>query len=210
MKTSSSPGSVRSHVRSGACETARWLARAPLRRRRSRAAWCRRRRPAARPACSRSSPARIARSGPVTDQVVRPDVLDHFAHRAVREQLAVGDVGEPVAALRFVHVVRGDEEGQALAPRAGESAPRNRGAPSGPRPRSARRAAAASARESGTRRARAAASSRRRAGPRVGSAALGQPEALDARLHAPLAVGHAVHARDEIEILARCSGLRRS
>ena len=40
---------------------------------------------------------------------------DHLGDRAVREQLAVEDVGEPVAALGLVHVVRGDEERQPLA-----------------------------------------------------------------------------------------------
>ena len=153
------------------------------------------------PGCSRSCSASASRSGPVTDQVVRRASRDDLGDGAVGEQLAVGDVGEPMAALGLVHVVRGDEEGQALGRRAGGSPPRNRGAPWGRRRRSARRAAAAAARESGRRRARAAASSRRRAGRRVGAARPARPSRSMLSRTACAAVRHAVHARDEVEVL---------
>src|SRR5262245_29253061 len=41
-------------------------------------------------------------------------VGDDFGDRAVNEQLAVSDVGEAVAALGFIHVVRGDEKRESL------------------------------------------------------------------------------------------------
>ncbi len=50
----------------------------------------------------------------MTDQVVRRAGGDDFLGRAAREQFAEGDVRQAVAALRLVHVVRGDQEGQAL------------------------------------------------------------------------------------------------
>ena len=46
---------------------------------------------------------------------MRPTCRDDLVDRAVGEQLAVEDVGEAMAALGFIHVVRGDEERQALA-----------------------------------------------------------------------------------------------
>ena len=39
---------------------------------------------------------------------------DYLIDRAVGEQLAVGDIGKPVATFGLVHVMRGDEKGQAL------------------------------------------------------------------------------------------------
>ena len=140
---------------------------------------CRRRPPAARRAARAVARPAASRSGPLTDQVVRLHVVDDFRDGAVGEQFAVGDVGQPMAALGFIHVVRGDQEGQPLRRRAGESPPRNRAAPWDRRRRSARRAGAASAGESGTRPARAAASSRRKAGRRAAAAAR-KPELLDA------------------------------
>ena len=38
---------------------------------------------------------------------------NHFLDGAVREQFAVGNVSQPVAALSFIHVMRGDEKRQA-------------------------------------------------------------------------------------------------
>ena len=124
------------------------------------------------------------------------------ADRALGQQLAIGDVGEPVAALRLVHVVGGDQHRDALRRRAGGSRPRNRAAPWGPRRRWARRAAAAAARAACRRPAPAAASSRPTAcrpaasGGRPGRAA----PALSST--ASFAVVHAVHAGDEIQVLA--------
>src|SRR4029077_19727170 len=40
-------------------------------------------------------------------------VFDHLAHGAAREHAAEGDTRDLVAALRFVHVVGGDENGEA-------------------------------------------------------------------------------------------------
>ena len=67
---------------------------------------------------------------------------DDFRGRALRQQLAVGDVRELVAAHRFVHVVGADEHGDAAAQRGPAARPRNRGAPWDRRPQWARRAAA--------------------------------------------------------------------
>ena len=39
---------------------------------------------------------------------------EHILKRPLGEQLSVGDIGEAMAALGFVHVMRGDEHGQAL------------------------------------------------------------------------------------------------
>ena len=42
------------------------------------------------------------------------EVLEHLRHRAHRDELAAGEEGQPLAALRLVHVVRRDENGGAL------------------------------------------------------------------------------------------------
>src|SRR5262249_46316697 len=42
-------------------------------------------------------------------------VCDYAVDRAMREQHAVGNVGDLVAAFGFVHVVRGDEDREAVA-----------------------------------------------------------------------------------------------
>ena len=42
------------------------------------------------------------------------DACNHFLHGAGGEQVAVGNVSQPMAALRFIHVVRGDEKRQPL------------------------------------------------------------------------------------------------
>src|ERR1700761_2885233 len=42
------------------------------------------------------------------------DVIDDILDGAAGEEIAVGNVGEAVATLGFVHVVGGDEEGEAL------------------------------------------------------------------------------------------------
>ena len=44
----------------------------------------------------------------------QPDVGDHLGDRPVDQQIAVGNIGQPVAAFRFVHVMGGDEKRQAL------------------------------------------------------------------------------------------------
>ena len=89
---------------------------------------------------------------------------------AVREQLAIGDIGDLVTALGLVHVVGRDQHGEPVARRARGSRSRIRAAPWDRRRRSARRAAAAAGSAACRRRARAAASSRptarRRAAPR--------------------------------------------
>ena len=46
-----------------------------------------------------------------------PRLLDHLGHRAMRQKVAVGNVGQPVAALGFVHVMRRDEKGEPSAAR---------------------------------------------------------------------------------------------
>ena len=106
-----------------------------------------------------------------------------------------------MAALRLVHVMGGDEHGDAAARRARGSGPRTRAAPSDRRRRSARRAAAAAGRAAGRRRARAAASSRPRARRRAASRASVRPSCSSASPTRALAVGHAVDARDEVEVL---------
>ena len=83
--------------------------RAPPRRGRSRAARSRRRRPARRPARRAAARRSPRRSSPVTAQVVRPWPAMISCGRALRHQPAVGDVGELVAALGLVHVVRADQ-----------------------------------------------------------------------------------------------------
>ncbi len=39
---------------------------------------------------------------------------DHFRDRSMSEQVPVGKISDPMASLRFIHVVSGDEEGEAL------------------------------------------------------------------------------------------------
>ena len=58
--------------------------------------------------CARIAPA----SPPLTTKVCRPDGGDHLGHGAARDDPAVGDVDDAVAALGLVHVVGGDEHGQ--------------------------------------------------------------------------------------------------
>ena len=48
------------------------------------------------------------------DPGVQARLRDHLARRAARQQLAVGDIGDLVAALGLVHVVGGDQHGDAL------------------------------------------------------------------------------------------------
>ena len=66
------------------------------------------------PGCAAQRP-RHARRRPCRSayQVTRPEPRDHLGDRCPAvEQLAVGDVGEAVAALGLVHVVRGDQHGE--------------------------------------------------------------------------------------------------
>ena len=58
--------------------------------------------------------ASAGRFSPVTSHVVSPAAFTTSCDRAAGEQVAVGDVGEPVAALRLVHVMRRDEHRQAV------------------------------------------------------------------------------------------------
>ena len=116
---------------------------------------------------------------------------DHLVDRAVRQQLAIGDVGDLVAALGLVHVVGRDQHGEAVARRARGSRPRTRAAPWDRRRRSARRAAAAAARAGCRRRAPAAASSRRTARRRAGPRGRSRPSRsiIVARRLAPASAG---------------------
>ncbi len=67
------------------------------------------------PGAARSFSASARRSGPLTRQVVSRACSITSATVPMREQLAVGDVGKAMAALRFIHVMGGDEHGEALA-----------------------------------------------------------------------------------------------
>ena len=154
----------------------------------------------ARPPASRAA-RRASASAPSPSTRWRASAIDHLADGAVGEELAVGDVGERVAALGLVHVMRGHQHRDALVRRARGCCSQKSRRASGRRPRWARRAAAASARGSDTRRARGAASSRRRACPRAGPArASGRAveRAVDGRSRSVTVV----HARDEVEVLA--------
>ena len=81
---------------------------------RKRAGWCRRAPPCRRRACSVSFSREPMQVGDRTRPGGEAGLADDLVHGAVRQQLAVGDVGDLVAALGLVHVVRGDEHGQAL------------------------------------------------------------------------------------------------
>ena len=155
------------------------------------------------PGRARSAAASVARSGPVTAHATSFALRHDLGRGAGGEQPAFEDVREPVAALGLVHVVRRDEHRDALRRRARGSGPRSRGAPSGRRPPSARRAAAAAGWCS-----MQAASDRRcfqppdswpaswsRRAPKV--RARRSPRRTTLR-----AVRHAVHPRHEIEVLA--------
>ena len=61
----------------------------------------------------RSWAARPVKSGPATDQVGQAGLGDDFGGGAVGQQFAASDEGQAMAALGFVHVMGGDEEGQA-------------------------------------------------------------------------------------------------
>ena len=114
MKTSSKPDATLPPLVWLDDGTARWRARARPRRRRSRAANCRRRPPAARrefrAAVRPVAPDRD--HGPTTSSGRRCAITSSTV--PCGEQFALGNVSEPVAAFGFIHVVRGDEEGQPL------------------------------------------------------------------------------------------------
>ena len=57
---------------------------------------------------------RAALERAVSEVARRPGLVHHLANGAVCEELAVGDVGERVAALGLVHVVRAHEHRDAL------------------------------------------------------------------------------------------------
>ena len=56
--------------------------------------------------------ASAGRFAPVTSHVVSAAVFKTSSTVPLREQISVGDVGEPMAALGLVHVMRRDEHGQ--------------------------------------------------------------------------------------------------
>ena len=139
---------------------------------------------------------------PCTAHVASSWRSDDLVGRALRQQLAVGDVGELVAALGLVHVVRADQHRDAarrepvqLFP---EVAPRLRIDAGGRLVEQQQLAARAACR----RRARAAASSRPRASRRAASRARCRPSPSSARSTASRRVRHLVDARDEVEVLA--------
>ncbi len=159
---------LRAASRSGPAgrDRARSQPRAPPRRVRTRAGWCRTARPCRCRGVGCSSSASLARSSPFAALTVVGGEMrgrDHLLDRAVRQQHAIGDIGDLVAALGLVHVVGRDEHGEALARRAHGSRSRIRAAPWDRRPRSARRAGGVAGSAACRRRARAAASSRRKA-----------------------------------------------
>ena len=140
--------------------------------------------------------------GPRTANVVRPWRGDDLAHRALRHQPAVGDVGELVAALGLVHVVRADQHRDAVrreavqlfpefAPRVGVDARGRLVEQQQSRPvqhaRGEREALLPAARQ----RAR-----------RAGRARPSRPRSSIARSTAARAIVHLVDARDEVEVLA--------
>ena len=152
------------------CDRARSPPRAPRRRGRKHAGWCRTAPPCRRRGVCRASRASSARSRrPLAHRVGRRDATSAITSSTVpcASSSPIGDIGDLVAALGLVHVVGGDEHGEALARRARGSRSRTRAAPWDRRPRSARRAAAAAGSAACRRRARAAASSRPRASPRA-------------------------------------------
>ena len=88
--------------------------RARPRRGRRRAGWCRTGPPCrcrARPSSFSRQRLQVGAGHRVGAQM---RLRDHLVDRALRQQLAVGDVGDLVAALGLVHVVRGDEHGHAF------------------------------------------------------------------------------------------------
>ena len=171
---------------------------------------CRRRPRSAHAGAGRSWPAERGqiRAGDRPGRQVRPAITSSAVPRA--RSLPKAMIRQPVAALRLVHVVRGDQEGQAVARRGGGFAPRNRGAPSGPRRRSARRAGAASGRGSGRRRGPGAASSRRKAGRPAGSAASASPSRSRLSAHGLAAVRAPNTCARRNRGSPRCSGPRKN
>ncbi len=127
---------------------------------------------------------------------------DHLIGRAAGQQLAIGDIGDLVAALGLVHIVGGDEHGDAfggqpvdllpeLSPRLGIDA-------GGRLVEQEQLRLTAGCR----RRAQAAASSPRRACRQAGRRAVESPSRATASFAAPPWIGDAVHAGHELQILA--------
>ncbi len=78
-----------------------------------------------------------------TDEVGREmRSLDHLIDRAVRQQFAVSDISDLVAALGLVHVMRGDQNGQPVRGERVNFVPKFAPRLWDRRPQSARRAAA--------------------------------------------------------------------
>ena len=126
---------------------------------------------------------------------------DHLVDGAVRQQLAVGDIGDLVAALGLVHVMGRDEHGEAfggervdlvpeLAPRLGIDAGG----------RLVEQQQLRLGQDAGAEREPLLPAARQFAGELL--LAAGQPEPLDRLARGAARIGHAIDARDEFQILA--------
>ena len=127
-------------------------------------------------------------------------VVDDLVHRAVGQQVAVGDIGELVASLGFVHVVGGDEKGQALGGEAVDVLPEI--APRlwiDPRRRLVEQEQFRLMDQAGGEGHALLPSAGKFSRQLLRT--VREPEFLDAFLHQLRPVFHAVHARDKIEIL---------
>ena len=138
--------------------------------------------------------------GRCTDHVVSPTCDDDLGDGAVREQFAVGNVGEPMAAFGFIHVMRGDEKGQSLGGELMNLFPKI-AARFGidPGRRFVEQEQFWAVNEAGRERETLFPSAGELA--RELRLAARQPELLDALSHRLAPVLHAIHARHEIEIL---------
>ncbi len=125
---------------------------------------------------------------------------DHVGNRALRQQLAVGDVGDLVTALGLVHVVRGDQHGHALGGQLVDLAPELA-------PRLGVDAGGGLVEQQQLRLGEDAGAQRQTLLPAARQLARQlplaprQPEPLDGGARLPARVGHAVDAGHELEVL---------
>ena len=127
---------------------------------------------------------------------------DDVRHRAVHQKLAVKQIADLMAAFGFIHVMRADQNRDAVRRQKHGFHPRIRAAPWDRRPPSAHRAATGAACAECRRQATAVASSRRISCPASWFCRCSSPSRCKASRRRCMRVGHFIKPRDEFQILA--------
>ena len=149
--------------------------------------------------------ANLVREGEQVRTADRPggqaDMVNHFLDGPMGEQVAVGDVGEPMATFGFIHVVRGNEKGEPFAGQQVDLLPKIA-------PRLGVHARGRFVEEQELRLMDEARSQGETLLPAAGKLPgqlllpAGQAELLEAFLHGFAPVFQTIHARDEIEVFS--------